>query len=285
MQQSKRPSVTPRATYLLDPPVVDAVLHRQTLPLPVDGEAEACENCGTPLHGRYCARCGQDAVEPVAPLREVVARGLSDVLALDLRYPRTIWALLVPGRLPDLYLSGHRVPFVPPLRFALSASLILLVVVALRLPSADALTVGSGLPGDLAFMASGHPLLLTVAWLLTLPAFAAVLWAVFRRATPLYLSHLTFALYFHGAFALALAALFALSFVAGLSVVSNVGLVALGWVAGPHLALGLRRVHGRPWWRVLLGWGLGASAYVVLFALAFGLAVGAVALAGVLGAV
>lgn len=264
---------------------MEAVHHRQRSLPAVNGEAGTCENCGAPLHGRYCARCGQDAVEPAAPVREAIARGLSDVLALDLRYPRTIRALLVPGRLSDLYLSGHRVPFVPPLRLALSASLLLLVVVALRLPAADAITVDGGLSGDLAFIASGQPLLLTVAWLLTLPAFAAVLWAVFRGATPLYLSHLTFTLYFHGAFALALAALFGLSFIFETDIVANIGLVVLGWMVGPHLALGLRRVYGRPWWRVLVGWALGASAYVVLFALAFGLAVGVVALAGVLGAV
>lgn len=100
-----------------------------------NGEAESCENCGAPLYGRYCARCGQDAVAPVAPVRQALARGLSDLLALDLRFPRTIRALFVPGRLPSFYLEGHRIPFVPPFRFALSTSLLLLVLVSLRLPT------------------------------------------------------------------------------------------------------------------------------------------------------
>lgn len=245
---------------------------------------EVCGNCGAALHGRYCADCGQDAKEPVRPIRQVVAEGLSDLLSLDLRFPRTLWALVVPGRLTAEYLEGRRVPHVPPFRFALGTSLLLLLIVAYRIPAPSAITMEGGLAQDLAFVASSNPAVLAVFWLLTLPAFAAVLWMVFRRKVPLYLGHLTFALYFHSVFSLGLAALFALSFLANTIVVGRVGLVVLGFVTGPYLALALRHAYSASWGRVLLGWSLAASAYLVLFGLAFGLAVATVAWASTIGA-
>lgn len=64
---------------------------------------------------------------------------LSDWMSLDSKLLRSLRALLVPGRLSRLYLSGKRAPFLRPFRLYLLASLVLFST-ALTLKAPDAST-------------------------------------------------------------------------------------------------------------------------------------------------
>jgi hypothetical protein len=121
---------------------------------------ERCEHCDARLHGQFCAHCAQNSTPPVRPLKKALAEAFSELISLDLRFPRTVRALAIPGRLTSRYLCGHRVPYISPLRFALSASILLLVLVALRLPAPSTISVDGGLGADLAYIASSHPIVL-----------------------------------------------------------------------------------------------------------------------------
>lgn len=107
---------------------------------PVEGASGQCASCGAPLHGPYCAQCGQSAAETERPLRALLADGLEDLLDVDVRIVRTLRLLVrAPGRLTASYLAGQRAPYTPPLRlFALSSFLLFLALgLQTRLSSGD----------------------------------------------------------------------------------------------------------------------------------------------------
>lgn len=80
-----------------------------------DGPA-ACENCSTPLQGRYCHQCGQTAHNPLRHFGHAVEDVFESFWHLDGRIFRTLRDLWSPGRLANRYLAGHRAPYIAPLR-------------------------------------------------------------------------------------------------------------------------------------------------------------------------
>ncbi len=76
----------------------------------------ACENCATPLQGPYCHVCSQHAHNPLNSFGHAAEEFAESFWHLDGRVFRTLRDLLVPGRIINAYLSGHRVPYMPPLR-------------------------------------------------------------------------------------------------------------------------------------------------------------------------
>src|SRR6266446_3225220 len=84
-----------------------------------------CENCGAPLHGHWCGRCGQPAIDYRRSFRYVIVDLLDEFLNWDSKFFRTIGLLLVrPWRLTNQFLAGHRVRYVHPLRLYLLASIL-----------------------------------------------------------------------------------------------------------------------------------------------------------------
>lgn len=83
-----------------------------------------CENCATPLQGEYCHRCGQRAHNPLQSFGHALEEVAESFWHLDGRVFRTLKDLLVPGRIANAYLAGHRAPYLPPLRvFVILAAL------------------------------------------------------------------------------------------------------------------------------------------------------------------
>jgi hypothetical protein len=72
----------------------------------VEADFEHCLNCGTPLGGQYCGKCGQ--------------RSRSRLIS--------IWALLQEGQLTKDYLEGRRARFMPPFRTYLVLSILFFVI-------------------------------------------------------------------------------------------------------------------------------------------------------------
>jgi hypothetical protein len=84
-----------------------------------------CENCGTPLNGHWCAKCGQPAIDYRRSFRYIVVDLLDEFLNWDSKFFRSIGLLLVrPWKLTNEFLAGHRVRYVHPLRLYLLASIL-----------------------------------------------------------------------------------------------------------------------------------------------------------------
>lgn len=94
---------------------------RKPPPLPLTH----CENCGAPLGGRYCAQCGQAAVDYRRSFRHVIVDVLDSFLNWDSKFLATIGLLIArPWRLTNEFLAGRRVRYVHPLRLYLLASIL-----------------------------------------------------------------------------------------------------------------------------------------------------------------
>jgi ribosomal protein L32 len=89
-----------------------------------------CENCGEPLVGHYCAKCGQPAIDYRRSFRHVILDILDSFLNWDSKFVASIGLLLTtPWRLTNEFLSGKRVRHVNPLRLYLLASILFFFVV------------------------------------------------------------------------------------------------------------------------------------------------------------
>ncbi len=88
-----------------------------------------CENCGAPLTGRYCAQCGQPAIDYHRSFGSLLADAADAFFNLDERFLKTFWLLLIkPWRLTNEFVEGKRVRYVHPLRVYLIASVLFFLV-------------------------------------------------------------------------------------------------------------------------------------------------------------
>ena len=89
-----------------------------------------CENCGTPLHGHWCAKCGQAAVEYRRSFRHVIVDVLDSFLNWDSKFFATLaWLIARPWHLTNEFVQGHRVRYLHPVRLYLLASILFFFVV------------------------------------------------------------------------------------------------------------------------------------------------------------
>src|SRR5437868_15097853 len=84
-----------------------------------------CENCGAPMAGPFCAKCGQHAVDYRRSFRYVVLDVLDSFLSWDSKFFATIgWLIARPWHLTNEFLAGRRVRYVHPLRLYLLVSIL-----------------------------------------------------------------------------------------------------------------------------------------------------------------
>ncbi|MEO8438908.1 MAG: DUF3667 domain-containing protein [Spartobacteria bacterium] len=84
-----------------------------------------CEDCGAELHGRYCAKCGQVAVDYHRSFRHVIADVAESFLNWDSKFTKTIGLLLIsPGWLTNQFVAGRRTRYLHPLRVYLLVSIV-----------------------------------------------------------------------------------------------------------------------------------------------------------------
>lgn len=89
-----------------------------------------CENCGTELTGRFCAQCGQAAIDYHRSFGQVLADVLDSFLNWDSKFFHTIALLITrPWRLTNEFLGGRRVRYVHPARLYLLASILFFLAV------------------------------------------------------------------------------------------------------------------------------------------------------------
>jgi len=108
-----------------------------------------CSNCSAPLHGPYCAVCGQRQVDLDRPFRDLVGEGLSTFFAFDTRIGRTLWPLIRrPGFLTDEFLDGRRARYVHPFKLYFAFSLVFFLVFSFS----DYSIIHSNEPGIVSIM-------------------------------------------------------------------------------------------------------------------------------------
>lgn len=91
-----------------------------------------CANCGAPLHGAYCARCGQRAYELRVTSGELAREYFGSIFSLDSRIARTLRTLFrKPGQLSKEVLSGRRARYSNPARLYIFASLFAFLVISI----------------------------------------------------------------------------------------------------------------------------------------------------------
>ena len=84
-----------------------------------------CENCGAPLTGEFCGRCGQHAIDYRRSILRVVLDAADSFLNWDTKFLKTLGLLLIrPWELTNDFNAGRRARYVHPLRLYLIASLI-----------------------------------------------------------------------------------------------------------------------------------------------------------------
>ena len=93
-------------------------------------EAGRCLNCGAPLHGPFCASCGQRSVPPNPTVRELAGDTWQELSGYDGRIMATLRGLLRPGFLTREYLAGRRAHYLPPMRLYLIVSVVYFVIAA-----------------------------------------------------------------------------------------------------------------------------------------------------------
>jgi hypothetical protein len=90
-----------------------------------------CKNCGAPLHGPFCAGCGQEAHGSARSLGTLFHDAWHSLTHLDGRLWRTLRALVLrPGLLTVEYLADRRARFLPPFRLYLVISVLFFAIAA-----------------------------------------------------------------------------------------------------------------------------------------------------------
>jgi hypothetical protein len=179
-------------------------------------------NCDTPLHGPYCAACGQ-RVAPKAPtLHEFLHDFTHELLHVDGKIFQSVMLLLArPGLLTREYFEGRRVRYVQPIRLYLIFSVIYFAVAAIAPPNPSGNfninfkpsageteqdvqrelgKIGFGSEEELqetTIEAINH--WIPRAMFVLLPLFAGLVALTMRRSGKTYPQHLYFALHTHAA--------------------------------------------------------------------------------------
>jgi hypothetical protein len=84
-----------------------------------------CLNCGAPVHGDYCAACGQSRHVHVLSMHEVVGDVTHSLLHLDSRAWETLRTLVLkPGQLTNEFIAGRHQRYLPPFRLYLVISVL-----------------------------------------------------------------------------------------------------------------------------------------------------------------
>ena len=104
-----------------------------------------CENCGAPLTGEFCAKCGQHAIDYRRSLIRVLIDAADSFFNWDTKFLKTIGLLLVqPWKLTNDFNAGRRARYVHPLRLYLLASIaFFLLARTINLQSGEAIQLSN----------------------------------------------------------------------------------------------------------------------------------------------
>lgn len=252
-------------------------------------EPRYCDNCQAALHGDFCHQCGQEKKSYIRNLSGVVTEFFGEFSNWDTRVWRTLFPLwLRPGYLSRRYVSGHRVPYVPPLRLYLFTS-ILAFLTFTQLTTPDIVTIERAqVAPELAANAQLQSLLenpqLAInrffrlapqVMFILLPTFALLLKLLYLRSGHYYTEHLILALHSHS-FVLQMLVFYLTTTTLGelLGILwlgtglSWLGTLILCWIPA-YLLLSQKRFYRQHWGKTLLKFSIIAALYTLLLLAAF----------------
>ncbi len=168
-------------------------------------ENNKCLNCGLPVSQAYCPACGQATSISRMNVREVLTSAAGHFFSLDAVVPRTVLDLTRnPGQVASRYVDGHRVAYVAPFRYCLTAVALLMLAYALVGRNTDYFVFNSGRdlsPTMLKFQAETMSFVLrhlnTIIFA-ALPLQALLLKGLFRHSRFNYAEVTSFTLYIMG---------------------------------------------------------------------------------------
>jgi hypothetical protein len=267
---------------------------------------DACPNCDAPVHGPYCAQCGQETVHEMPTLREFAHEYLHHYVAAEGKLVPTVSMLLLkPGQLTVEYLQGRRRRYVKPLSLYVTFSFVFFLLLGwttVMMPTPTVVTLDGNRtvpatqifstlaasetdpdgrqvlsfldrhmswvfqPGKLAAF-NDHVLhRMPYTVFVLMPVFAAMCGFVYRSRRQNYGMHLLFTVHLHAFIFL----VFLLCLVPGVRNFSGWAMLAVL----VYLTLALKRVYGGRWWpqvgRGMLLWaGYGMVTSLALAVVAF----------------
>jgi hypothetical protein len=226
---------------------------------PAPPAAPECTNCGAPLHGPFCAACGQESKPLDPPVRYFVREFAQELFDVDSRVVRSLRRLVFsPGLLTREHVEGRRAPWVSPLKLYLLTSVAAFAVQAVAGDHGAmnmSFTPGPGEPMTPEIerlnttLAAVRTDLIPRVMFVLVPLFAWLVGRVRRDSARHYPAHLVFALH-------VFAATFAVR-----AAVTAVTLPLPGPAAGPwrnsivaiygtsYMVLALRAAYGGSWLR------------------------------------
>lgn len=109
------------------------------MPRNVLPELRICQNCETPVDGKFCPECGQDTRDHRVSMRLLLLGLWNDFFTFDSRFFRSFIPLMfLPGKLTVEFVRGRRVRYIPPIRLYLFVSILFFFLISMRLAIRDA---------------------------------------------------------------------------------------------------------------------------------------------------
>lgn len=216
-----------------------------------------CLNCGAPLTGHFCSRCGQKAEAVNPTFGQFAHELLREVSDIDGKIIRTAILLLTrPGFLSREHFEGRRARYVPPIRLYLVFSVLFFAVSAFSPLSGPRISCTT-CPADVraereAQMREAIGQWTPRAMFVLVPVFAGLVGLVTWGSTRNYPQHLYFSMHVHSAWFIAgsLAGASRLLRIGGVGQAAS--LVAIAYAA-VYLAVALRRAYDVGWLRAGVG--------------------------------
>jgi hypothetical protein len=98
-------------------------------PEPPPPQTLVCANCGAPLAGEYCTKCGQRHEPHVHTIAHFASEAFESITHADSRLWRTLGYLLTrPGLLTREFFAGKRARYLPPFRLYIVISVVFFLV-------------------------------------------------------------------------------------------------------------------------------------------------------------
>jgi hypothetical protein len=97
-----------------------------------DTENADCLNCGSPLTGDYCTKCGQKKILPYSSFWYLIKEFLGNYFSFNAQFLHTVRPLfLKPGFLTKQYAEGIRTRYISPVQLYVFTSLIVFILISL----------------------------------------------------------------------------------------------------------------------------------------------------------
>lgn len=101
-----------------------------------------CKNCNAELREeeKYCYNCGQKNSQGRLTTKAFINESWQEFLRFDRRFFRTMFTLLIPGRLTNEIISGRRARYIKPIRLYIGLSI--LMIASLNISIENPLDIG-----------------------------------------------------------------------------------------------------------------------------------------------